>query len=103
MLARAARSLVRPSSLVAGSGASLAGFLAGSQQDGGLRGARCAAAAAGPSNPFPPPDAARGATADLTDVFCPDPVDTVTAGSVQIMEAGLFRWGGVCVWQGGGA
>lgn len=80
MLARAARSLLGPYlALGAGSGAAFGASL-------GAGSARCAA-----SNPNPPPDAARGATADLTDVFCPDPVDTVSAGPVQIMEAGLFR------------
>ena len=34
----------------------------------------------------PPPDAARGATADLCDVFLPDPVDLITERKVQIMD-----------------
>ena len=35
----------------------------------------------------PPPDTARGATADLCDVHVTDPVDVVTEGDVQICEA----------------
>ena len=39
----------------------------------------------------PPPDAARGATADLCDVFLPDPVDLVSKRDVQIMEP-IFQY-----------
>ncbi|WIA38026.1 hypothetical protein OEZ86_001397 [Tetradesmus obliquus] len=45
-----------------------------------------AAAADGPKTATPPPDTARGATADLADVFIPEPVDQVSLGKVQIME-----------------
>ena len=43
-----------------------------------------------PSTATPPPDAARGATADLCDVFIPDPLDIVTQRKVQIVDP-LFR------------
>lgn len=45
------------------------------------------------TNPNPPPDASRGATADLCDVFYPDPVDVIPDPSkqrVQIAEP-IFR------------
>ncbi|KAK9818251.1 hypothetical protein WJX72_009589 [[Myrmecia] bisecta] len=45
---------------------------------------------AGPTTATPPADAARGATADLCDVFLPDPVDVVTEQKVQIV-APIFR------------
>ena len=45
---------------------------------------------AGPTTATPPPDAARGATADLCDMFITDSVDTITERDVQIMEP-LFR------------
>lgn len=38
----------------------------------------------------PPPNAARGATADLCDTFITDPVDIVNQGQVQIMDP-IFR------------
>ena len=38
----------------------------------------------------PPPDAARGATADLCDTFIKDPVDIVNQGQLQIMDP-IFR------------
>lgn len=41
---------------------------------------------------YPPPDASRGATADLCDVFVPDPVDIITQRKVQIVEP-IFRFG----------
>lgn len=44
------------------------------------------AAAEGPKTAPPPPDTARGATADLADVFIPEPVDQVSQCKVQIME-----------------
>ena len=48
----------------------------------------------------PPPDANRMGTCDLTDKYCPDPVDkTVQNPVVQIMQAGIFRcvcWGLAC-------
>ena len=40
----------------------------------------------------PPADASRGATADLCDVFLPDPVDVITESKVSIV-APLFRFG----------
>eukprot|EP00884_Botryococcus_braunii_P004245 jgi/Botrbrau1/13821/Bobra.0056s0063.1 len=50
-----------------------------------------AAYSSGPSsNMYPPPDASRGATADLCDVFVPDPVDIITQRKVQIVEP-IFR------------
>jgi hypothetical protein len=45
----------------------------------------------GPTTATPPPDAARGATADLCDMFITDPVDTITEREVQIMEP-VFRY-----------
>lgn len=38
------------------------------------------------TNPNPPPNTSRGATADLCDVFVPEPVDVVTSQKVQIAE-----------------
>eukprot|EP00879_Flechtneria_rotunda_P002747 GHRR01002955.1.p1 GENE.GHRR01002955.1~~GHRR01002955.1.p1 ORF type:complete len:222 (+),score=68.23 GHRR01002955.1:861-1526(+) len=52
--------------------------------------AAAAAAASGPVTPTPPPDTARGATADLADVFIPEPVDQISQRRVQIMEP-IFR------------
>eukprot|EP00208_Stichococcus_sp_RCC1054_P003866 CAMPEP_0206142752 /NCGR_PEP_ID=MMETSP1473-20131121/18094_1 /ASSEMBLY_ACC=CAM_ASM_001109 /TAXON_ID=1461547 /ORGANISM="Stichococcus sp, Strain RCC1054" /LENGTH=74 /DNA_ID=CAMNT_0053537871 /DNA_START=274 /DNA_END=495 /DNA_ORIENTATION=+ len=49
-----------------------------------------AASAGGPTTATPPPDAARGATADLCDVFITDPVDTVKQHPVSIVEP-IFR------------
>lgn len=43
-------------------------------------------AADGPKTATPPADTARGATADLADVFIPEPVDQVAERKVQIME-----------------
>jgi hypothetical protein len=45
-----------------------------------------AAAGAGPTTATPPADTARGATADLCDVFIPEPVDQVAMRKVQILE-----------------
>ncbi len=42
------------------------------------------------SNMYPPPDASRGATADLCDVHVPDAVDIITQRKVQIVEP-MFR------------
>ena len=53
-------------------------------------GTRCLSS--GPKTATPPPDAARGATADLADMFITDPVDVVVQREVQIMEP-VFRWG----------
>jgi hypothetical protein len=39
-----------------------------------------------PTTQTPPPNAARGATADLCDIFITDPVDKVTHGGVQIAQ-----------------
>jgi hypothetical protein len=44
------------------------------------------ASSAGPTTATPPPDTARGATADLADVFIPEPVDQIAQRKVQIME-----------------
>lgn len=99
----AARRLLRPAaSLAAAAASDLA--LGASTSAWATTTARCAAAAASSpdhpalftrsfasSNPYPPPDATRGATADLCDVHVPAPVDTVTECPVQIMTAGLFR------------
>ena len=52
-------------------------------------GSRCLSS--GPKTATPPPDAARGATADLADMFITDPVDIVVQREVQIMEP-VFRW-----------
>lgn len=56
----------------------------------GIMGSRSAAAAGGPTTETPPPDAARGATADLCDVFITDPVDAVRQREVSIVEP-IFR------------
>ncbi|KAF6252071.1 Demethylmenaquinone methyltransferase-domain-containing protein [Scenedesmus sp. NREL 46B-D3] len=53
-----------------------------------------AAAAEGPKTATPPPDASRGATADLADVFIPEPVDQVSMRKVQIMEPVFQDLGG---------
>lgn len=42
----------------------------------------------------PPPDAARGATADLCDTFITDPVDIVNQRNVQIMDPIFRNYGG---------
>lgn len=39
-----------------------------------------------PRTKTPPPDTARGATADLCDVHYPDPVDKVVKPQIQIMQ-----------------
>ena len=44
----------------------------------------------GPKTATPPPNAARGATADLCDIYITDPVDVVSQRNVQIMEP-IFR------------
>ena len=66
--------------------------------------ARCASG--GPSNPYPPPDPSRGATADLCDVHVPDPVDATVQRDVQIAEPvfrrGGWDWGVVGWWGTGG-
>ena len=49
------------------------------------------AMSSGPTTATPPPDASRGATADLCDVFLPEPVDKVTQSKVQIVEP-IFRY-----------
>ncbi len=46
----------------------------------------------GPTTATPPADASRGATADLCDVFLPDPVDVINESKVSIV-APLFRFG----------
>ncbi|KAK9906514.1 hypothetical protein WJX75_003146 [Coccomyxa subellipsoidea] len=48
----------------------------------------------GPKTATPPPNTARGATADLCDVYITDPVDVVTARDVQIMEPNFRDYGG---------
>ena len=56
-------------------------------------GSSSAVAAAGKTDPNPPPDASRGATADLCDVHYPDPVDVLPdprTQKVQIAEP-VFR------------
>lgn len=44
----------------------------------------------GPTTATPPPDTARGATADLCDVFVPESVDVISERTVQIVEP-IFR------------
>lgn len=48
--------------------------------------ATMSAVAGGPKTATPPADTARGATADLADVFIPEPVDQVSQRKVEIME-----------------
>ena len=43
------------------------------------------------TNQFPPPDAARGATADLCDVHYPDSVDVVVGAPKVQIAAPVFR------------
>ena len=50
----------------------------------------CRQLAAAPKTSVPPPDAARGATADLCDVFHPESVDVVSEPQIQIMSP-IFR------------
>ena len=57
---------------------------------GSLAKRMAASATSGPTTATPPPDAARGATADLCDVFIPDPLDIVTQRKVQIVDP-VFR------------
>ncbi len=45
----------------------------------------------GPKTATPPPNAARGATADLCDIYVTDPVDIVSQRNVQIMDP-IFRY-----------
>ena len=45
----------------------------------------------GPKTATPPPNAARGATADLCDIYVTDPVDIVSHRDVQIMDP-IFRY-----------
>lgn len=60
-----------------------------------------AACTSGPTTATPPANAARGATADLADVFIPEPVDEVAQRKVNIMEpifqcvgpANTLQWG----------
>ena len=47
-------------------------------------------AATGPKTATPPADAARGATADLCDVFIKEPVDLVRQHPVSIVQP-IFR------------
>jgi hypothetical protein len=58
------------------------------------QGLSSAAGTDGPTTATPPPDASRGATADLADVFIPEPLDVVGPRSVHIMEP-IFRHGDV--------
>jgi hypothetical protein len=51
-----------------------------------LQRAMSAAAGGGPTTATPPANTARGATADLADVFIPEPVDEVAQRKVNIME-----------------
>lgn len=44
-----------------------------------------------PTTQTPPPNAARGATADLCDIYITDPVDKVTHGGVQIAQP-IFKY-----------
>ena len=39
-----------------------------------------------PTTTTPPPNAARGATADLCDIYITEPVDKITSGGVQIAQ-----------------
>ena len=53
----------------------------------------CGLATSGGGDPTwtPPPDASRGATADLCDVHHPESVDVTSHRKIQIMEP-VFRW-----------
>ena len=52
------------------------------------------------SSQTPPPDAARGATADLCDTFIGHPVDIVNQGHVQIMNPIFRDFGGHARFKG---
>ena len=45
----------------------------------------------GPKTATPPPNAARGATADLCDIYVTDPVDVISQRNVQIMDP-IFKY-----------
>lgn len=60
--------------------------------------AAAAAGSGGPTTATPPANTARGATADLADVFIPEPVDEVSQRKVNIMEP-IFQ----CVGPGSAA
>lgn len=47
-----------------------------------------------PTTTTPPPNAARGATADLCDIYVTDPVDKITSGGVQIAQPIFKNLGG---------
>eukprot|EP00240_Pyramimonas_obovata_P013610 CAMPEP_0118931124 /NCGR_PEP_ID=MMETSP1169-20130426/7572_1 /TAXON_ID=36882 /ORGANISM="Pyramimonas obovata, Strain CCMP722" /LENGTH=245 /DNA_ID=CAMNT_0006873585 /DNA_START=30 /DNA_END=767 /DNA_ORIENTATION=- len=54
-----------------------------------------------PDSKLPPPDTARGATADLTDVYHPENVDvTVADKQMQIMHPGFRDFGGLLRFSG---
>eukprot|EP00892_Ulva_mutabilis_P004737 jgi/Ulvmu1/2635/UM014_0087.1 len=55
---------------------------------------------AAPKTSVPPPDMARGATADLCDVHYPDPVDVVVEPKLQIMQPGFKDLGGLLRFSG---
>ena len=57
---------------------------------GSLQQSASMSAAAGPTTATPPPDTARGATADLCDAFITESVDVVSQRKVQILEP-VFR------------
>lgn len=65
----------------------------GTSSAAGVAASAAAASNVGKTNPNPPPDASRGATADLCDVHYPDPVDVLPdprTQKVQIAEP-IFR------------
>lgn len=76
-------------SQLGGSSARLPGSVSGSSAVRALLGSL-----ARMSSQTPPPDAARGATADLCDTFIKDPVDIVNQGGVQIMNPVFRDFGG---------
>ena len=51
---------------------------------------RCISDQTPSSNMYPPANAARGATADLCDVYYTDPVDKVVVPGIQIADP-IFR------------
>ena len=52
-----------------------------------MRSTSTAVAAAGRTDPTPPPDAARGATADLCDAHCAEPVDVLPDPRTQKVQS----------------
>lgn len=91
--------MLRAAGRAAGAGVAFAAGIEAFQRSfaGPVRYAFAAAAAeysTGPTTATPPPDTSRGATADLCDVFHPEPVDVVSKKKLQIVEPIFKDYGG---------